>query len=88
MDAPSAKVMKAANEYNNTKIVVNNAHVEHWLNGVKVVAYELWTPEWEKTKAGSKWKDVKPYGMSKTGYIAMQDHGGGVTLKNIKLRKL
>lgn len=88
MDAPSAKVAKPAGEFNHTRILVNKAHVEHWLNGVKVVEYELWTPEWEKTKAGSKWKDVKPYGISKTGYIALQDHGGGVTLKNIKLRKL
>ncbi len=88
MDAPIAKVMKLANEYNHTKIIVNNAHVEHWLNGTKVVEYEFWTPEWEKTKAGSKWKDLKTYGMSKTGHIAIQDHGGGVTLKNIKIRKL
>ena len=88
MNPPASKVVKPISEFNHTKIVVNKAHVEHWLNGVKVVEYELWTPEWEKTKAGSKWKDVKPYGMSKTGYIALQDHGGGVSFKNIKLRKL
>lgn len=88
MHAPSAKVAKPAGEFNRTKILVNNAHVEHWLNGVKVVEYDLWTPEWEKTKAGSKWRDVKPYGISKAGFIALQDHGGGVTFKNIKLRKL
>jgi len=88
MNPPSVQVVKPIGEFNNTRIVVNKAHVEHWLNGVKVVEYELWTPEWEKTKAGSKWKDVKQYGMSKTGYIALQDHGGGVTFKNIKLRKL
>jgi len=88
MNAPTSKVAKPVGEFNQTKIVVNKAHVEHWLNGVKVVEYELWTPEWEKTKAGSKWRDVKSYGMSKTGYIALQDHGGGVSFKNIKLRKL
>lgn len=88
MHAPSAKVSKPAGQYNNTRIIVNNAHVEHWLNGVKVVEYELWTPEWEKTKAGSKWKDLKQYGASKTGHIALQDHGGGVFFKNIKLRKM
>jgi len=88
MNPPTSKLVKPVGEFNQAKIVVNKAHVEHWLNGVKVVEYELWSPEWEKTKAGSKWKDVKPYGMSKTGYIALQDHGGGVSFKNIKLRKL
>jgi len=88
MNPPASKLVKPVGEFNQGKIVVNKAHVEHWLNGVKVVEYELWSPEWEKTKAGSKWRDVKTYGMSKTGYIALQDHGGGVSFKNIKLRKL
>ena len=88
MNAPSAKVAKPAGEFNHTKIVINKGHVEHWLNGTKVVDYHLWTPEWEQTKANSKWKDVKIYGMSKAGYIALQDHGGGVAFKNIKLKPL
>lgn len=88
MNPPAAKVFKGANAYNHTRIVVNGAHVEHWLNGTKVVEYEFWTPEWEKNKAASKWADVKPYGMSKKGHIALQDHGGGVWFKNIKIRKL
>jgi hypothetical protein len=88
MHAPTAKVVKPAGQYNRTRILVKNAHVEHWLNGVKVVEYDFWTPEWENLKANSKWKTVKPYGMSKTGHIALQDHGGGVWFKNIKLRKL
>jgi len=88
MNAPSAKVSKPAGEYNHTKIVINNGHVEHWLNGTKVVDYQLWTDEWKKLKAISKWKDVKPYGMSKKGYIALQDHGGGVAFKNIKIKPL
>lgn len=88
MNAPSAKVFKPAGEYNHTRIVVNNAHVEHWLNGTRVVSYELWSPEWYQLKSESKWKDVKPYGMSKSGHIALQDHGGGVAFKNVKIRKL
>ena len=88
MHAPTAKVAKPAGEFNTTKIVINKGHVEHWLNGTKVVDYQLWTPEWEQLKANSKWKDVKTYGMSKSGHIALQDHGGGVAFKNIKLRPL
>jgi len=88
MQPPNAKVSKPAGQFNHTLIVVNKGHVEHWLNGTKVVEYELWSPEWEKQKANSKWKDVKPYGMSKSGHIALQDHGGGVAFKNIKLKPL
>lgn len=88
MHAPSAKVAKPAGEFNHTRIVINKGHVEHWLNGTKVVDYQLWTPEWEQLKATSKWKDVKTYGMSKSGHIALQDHGGGIAFKNIKLKPL
>ena len=88
MHAPSTLAAKPVGEYNRTKIVVNKGHVEHWLNGVKVVEFELWTPEWQQLKAQGKWKDAKDYGMAKKGYIAFQDHGGGVKFKNIKIRNL
>lgn len=88
MHPPSSLASKPAGEYNQTKIVVNGAHVEHWLNGKKVVDFELWTPEWNALKAKSKWKDAQQYGMVKKGHIALQDHGGGIWFKNIKLRKL
>ncbi|MBI1344014.1 MAG: DUF1080 domain-containing protein [Terrimonas sp.] len=88
MNPPLKHTVKKAGEYNHTVIIVNKGHVEHWLNGEKVVDYQLWTPEWEKNKANSKWKNVKTYGMSKSGHIALQDHGGGVSFKNIKLKKL
>jgi len=88
MQAPNAKVAKPAGEFNHTKIVINKGHVEHWLNGTKVVEYELWSNEWQQQKENSKWKNVKPYGMSKKGHIALQDHGGGVAFKNIKIKPL
>ncbi len=86
--APSSLEAKPVGEYNNSRIVVNGAKVEHWLNGKKVVAFELWSPEWTAMKNNSKWRDVAPYAMAKSGHIALQDHGGGVWFKNIKLRKL
>lgn len=88
MHPPSTLAARPAGEYNRTKIVVNGSHVEHWLNGVKVVDFELWTPEWQQLKEKGKWKDARNYAMAKKGYIALQDHGGGVRFKNIKLRKL
>jgi hypothetical protein len=88
MHPPSQSASKPAGEYNHTRIVVKGDHVEHWLNGIKVADFHAWTAEWEKLKKEGKWKDHPDYGMSKTGFIALQDHGGGVWFKNIKLRKL
>jgi hypothetical protein len=88
MHPPSKMVSKPMGEYNHSRLVVNGAHVEHWLNGVKIVDFIAWTPEWEKLKATGKWKDYPDYGIAKTGLIALQDHGGGIWFKNIKIKKL
>ena len=86
---PPTKIMaKPAGEYNHSKIIVKGAHVEHWLNGEKVVDFDLWTPEWEALKAKGKWKDVAGYGKNQTGHIALQDHGGGIWFRNIKIKPL
>ena len=68
--------------------LARGAHVEHWLEGEKVVDYELWTPEWKALVAKSKFKEGPSYGLSKTGYIGLQDHGNAVAFKNIKIRVL
>jgi hypothetical protein len=65
------------------------AHVEHWLNGKKVVEYELWSPDWEAKVKASKFKDWPNYGRAKKGYIAIQgDHEGALSLRNIRIREL
>ncbi|WP_242696218.1 3-keto-disaccharide hydrolase [Longitalea luteola] len=88
MYPPLEIAAKPAGEYNHTTILVNGAHVEHWLNGKKVVEYDLWTPDWQKLKAEGKWSAAKAFGLAKKGHIAFQDHGGGIWFKNVKLRKL
>lgn len=86
---PPAGIVKPAGEWNSTRIVVNGAHVEHWLNGQKVVQYELWSPDWEAKVKASKFNDWPNYGRSKSGYIAIQgDHNGVLALRNIKIRTL
>lgn len=81
-------VVHPAGEWNAVRIVVNGNHVEHWLNGVKVVEYELGSADWEKRVADSKFKQWPQYGRAKSGYIALQDHGDWVAYRNIKIKVL
>jgi len=75
-------------EWNRTRLKVKDGHVEHWLNGYKVVEYDLWTPEWDAMVAASKFKDMPAFGKAKEGHIALQDHGHEVWFRNIKIREL
>jgi hypothetical protein len=86
--APSKNVCHPAGQWNSTRILVRGAHVEHWLNGEKVVEYEFWTPEWKTLVANNKFKQWPSYGMAKAGHIGIQDHGDTVAFKNIKIRIL
>lgn len=91
MDVPTEAASNPVGEWNHTLIVVNNNHVEHWLNGKKVVEYELGSDEWKKHKEEGKWKDAAGYGMAKMGHIALQEsHGveGDILFKNIKIKEL
>lgn len=81
-------LVKPAGEWNHARVLVNGGHVEHWLNGVKVVEYELWTPQWEWLVKGSKFAEWPPYGRAKRGHVGLQDHGDWVAYRNIKIREL
>ena len=87
--APPAGVVKPAGEWNSARILVNGAHVEHWLNGKKVVEYELWSPDWEAKVKASKFYKYRFYGLAKSGHIAFQgDHTGSLSFRNIRIREL
>jgi hypothetical protein len=88
MHPPSAKAAKPVGEWNQSKIIVQGNHVEHWLNNTKVVEYELGSEDWNKRRAASKWKDFPGYGLTKSGYIDLQDHGNEVWYKNIFIKPL
>ncbi len=83
-----AGVVKPAGEWNAVRIVVNGKHVEHWLNGVKVVEYELGSADWEAKVKASKFAPHVHYGRNATGYIGLQDHGDRVAYRNIRIRVL
>lgn len=88
LHASSPGAVRPAETWNAGGIIVQGSHVEHWLNGVKVVEYELWSPEWEELVAASKWDTLPGYGRQRHGHIALQDHGDWVAYRNIKIRPL
>jgi hypothetical protein len=86
--AAEDKPLKPVGEWNNSRIIVNGDHVEHWLNGAKVVEFERWNDEWEDLKNSGKWKDAPDYGSAATGHIVIQDHGSVFWFRNVKIREI
>jgi len=84
---PLRDATKPIGSWNQTRLLVRGPHVEHWLNGVKVVEYELWSPDWERRVRESKFKDYPNYGRARRGHIGLQDHGDRVAFRNIKIRE-
>jgi hypothetical protein len=81
--------LKPVGEFNATKIVARGAHVEHWLNNMKLLEYELWSPDWEAKVKASKFAAYPNYGRAKRGHIALQgDHAGVLAFRNIRIREL
>ena len=81
-------VVKPAEEWNKTRLVCKGDQVEHWLNNKKVVSVTMGSPEWKQMLPNSKWKDHPKFGTFRKGNIGLQDHGDGISFRNIKLRKL
>jgi hypothetical protein len=87
--AAPAGVLRPHGEWNTARIVVDGAHVEHWLNGRKVVDYELGSPEWKAKVAASKFGKWPNYGLAAKGYLAIQgDHPGALALRRLRIRAL
>lgn len=79
---------KPVGEWNAVRLVVRGNHVEHWLNGAKVVEYELGSDEWKAAVARSKFASQPLYGKASRGHIGLQDHGSYVAFRNIRIREL
>jgi hypothetical protein len=80
--------LKPAGEWNSSEVVVRGTHVEHMLNGKKVLEYELDSPALRAAIAKSKFKDVARFGKPQNGHILLQDHGDQVWFRKVEIRRL
>lgn len=85
---PTNKQLKPVGEYNTARLIVNNNHVEHWLNGRNVVTYDIGSPDLNRRIEASKYKDNPKFGKSTNGLIMIQHHGQKVWFKNVRVRSL
>ena len=85
---PETVKLKPVGKWNNSKIVFDNGHVEHWLNGIKILEFEAWNDEWFELKNSGKWDDYPEYGLARKGVFSLQDHGDRAWFRNMKVREL
>ena len=88
MHAPVKDVTRRVGEWNDIRLIVKGTHVEHWMNGVKLLEFEQFSPDWYARLQASKFSKMPPYGRHMRGHIVLQDHGNVVTFRNIKIKSL
>ncbi|MDA0196661.1 MAG: DUF1080 domain-containing protein [Bacteroidetes bacterium] len=88
LQAPKYLVTNAVNEYNYARLVVNNQKVEHWVNGIKVVEYELDNDEWKTALQQSTYSIYEGYGQASKGGIGLYSKNGTISIRNVRLREL
>ncbi|MGH9897383.1 MAG: 3-keto-disaccharide hydrolase [Pyrinomonadaceae bacterium] len=86
--APQNKILMPVGQFNKARLLVQGNHVEHWLNGMKVVEYELGSRQLQDLIAGSKFKDMPNFARIPKGYLALQYHNSEVFFRNIRIREL
>lgn len=82
------KTLKPVGEFNQARIVFNGTHGEHWLNGVKVLEFDLTSSDFAGRFAASKYAKMPNFLQKRKGHIVLQDHSDAVWFRNIKIRDL
>ncbi len=85
---PRYSVSKPANEYNLARLVLNDDYVEHWVNGIKVIEYQLGSEEWKQQLSGTIYAGHVDYGQVSGGRIALYSRQGNIWIRNIRVREL
>ena len=78
----AAKKLNPAGQWNRAKIVVQGNHIEHWLNGEKVVDAMVGDNEWKKRLAESKFNEHEDFSRQPKGKLMLTDHGSEVWYRN------
>ena len=85
--APQNKILNPVGEYNKARIIFRGSHGEHWLNGIKVLEFDLGSPEMESCLAASKYKIYPDFAQKRQGHIVLQDHTDNAWFRNLKIRE-
>jgi hypothetical protein len=83
-----AKRLRPVGQFNRGRIVFRNGHGEHWLNGVKVVEFDLGSEDFEARLKRSKYESIPDFADGRKGHIVLQDHGDDVWFRNLRIRTL
>ncbi|MBV8665317.1 MAG: DUF1080 domain-containing protein [Burkholderiaceae bacterium] len=86
--APTRDVTKPTGEWNESRLLVQNGHVKHWMNGELIVEYDLLSEDFTKRVAASKFATMPEFAKFSTGGIVLQDHGDPVAFRNVKIHVL
>ena len=76
------------NDWNRVRLIVKEGHVEHWLNGYKLLEFDMWDDMWDERIKNSKFKEMPAFGTGRSGHIVLQDHRDEVWFRNIKIKTL
>jgi len=88
IDPASDRKVNPVGEWNQSRLLVDGNHVEHWINGTKSVSFEIGSPDMQTRIAASKYKKVNKFGVKTASPLLLQDHGDEVQFRNLKIREL
>jgi hypothetical protein len=85
---PAQDVLRSSYAYNHARIVACGPHVEHWLNGVRVAAYDTESEDWRRRVSASKFAGQADFAKARRGHLGLQDHGNAVHVRGMRIRAL